>query len=116
MSIGRFMVKVGERIKQARKQNHITRGSLANAIGISDKSISAYESNRINPPLKVLEKIAKSTGQPLRYFVEDTVETAILTKLAEVERQFLEIKKLLEDKYKFYLFKCKILLINLNAL
>lgn len=91
------MVKVGERIRLARKQRQITQGNLAAAIGISDKSISAYESNRINPPLKVLEKIAESTNQPLRYFVEDSVETAILAKLAEVEKQFKEIKILLQD-------------------
>jgi transcriptional regulator with XRE-family HTH domain len=89
------MVKVGERIRQARKRKQVTQEELATSIGISDKSISAYESNRINPPLKVLEKIAEKMGQPISYFVEDTIETAILAKLSEVERQFKEIKDIL---------------------
>lgn len=92
------MVKVGQRIKQARKIQRITQEDLAHAIGVSDKSISAYESDRISPPLKVLEKIADTTDQSLSYFLEDTIESTVLAKLREVEKQFKEIKSLLEKK------------------
>ena len=92
------MVKVGERIKLARKVRRITQEDLAAAIGISDKSISAYESNRISPPLGVLEKIADHTDQRLSYFLEETIESSILSKLTEVEKQFKEIKALLEKR------------------
>lgn len=94
------MVKVGEKIKKSRKIKRITQGDLARAIGVSDKSISAYESERIEPPLKILEKIAEETQQSLSYFLEDTVESSILAKLKEVEIQFKEIKKLLEKNEK----------------
>lgn len=93
-----MVIKIGEKIKEARKTKRITQESLAKVIGVSDKSISAYESNRISPPLKILEKIAATTGQSLSYFLEETVETSVLSKLAEVERQFKEIKRLLESK------------------
>lgn len=89
------MVKLGNKIKQARKIKRITQEELASVIGVSDKSISAYESDRISPPIKVLEKIAEKTDQSLGYFLEDTIESAILTKLKRVEEQFNEIKKLL---------------------
>lgn len=89
------MVKLGDKIKQARKIKRITQDELASVIGVSDKSISAYESDRISPPIKVLEKIAEKTDQSLGYFLEDTIESAILTKLKRVEEQFNEIKKLL---------------------
>lgn len=92
------MVKIGQKIKDARKTRRITQEDLAKAIGVSDKSISAYESNRISPPIRVLEKIAQKTDHSLSYFLEDTIESAILAKLKEVEKQFKEIKSLLEGK------------------
>lgn len=92
------MVKIGQKIKLARNNKHITQDDLANAVGVSDKSISAYESDRISPPLKVLEKIAETTDQSLTYFLEDSIEAAILAKLREVEKEFQEIKKLLQEK------------------
>lgn len=92
------MIHVGKKIKDARKFKRITQEDLADAIGVSDKSISAYESNRARPPLHVLEKIALATGKPLHFFVEETVESSVLSKLKEVEEQFKEIKKLLKKE------------------
>lgn len=92
------MHKLGEKIKQARKVKHITQDDLAQAIGVSDKSISAYESDRISPPIKVLEKIAGETGQSLTYFLEEKVEDSILAKLNEIEKLFSEIKNLLKKR------------------
>lgn len=92
------MVKIGQKIKQARKIKQITQEDLAKVIGVSDKSISAYESDRISPPIKVLEKIAENTDQAFSYFLEDTVESSILSKLNEIKKQFNEIKDLLEKK------------------
>lgn len=94
------MLKIGQKIKAARKIRRITQEELARAMGVSDKSISAYESNRANPPLHVIEKISKVTDQPMSFFLEETVEISILSKLREVETQFKEIKKLLK-KEKF---------------
>jgi len=94
------MLKIGQKIKAARKIKRITQEELAKAMGVSDKSISAYESNRANPPLNVIEKISKITNQPLNFFLEETTEISILSKLREIEFQFNEIKKLLE-KEKF---------------
>ena len=94
------MIKIGRRIKQARNNKRITQDELAHSIGISDKSISAYESDRIDPPLQILEKIAETTGQPMSYFIEEKVESSILAKLNDVERQFKEIKSLLKKYLK----------------
>lgn len=91
-------MKIGRKIKNARKNKQITQEDLARAIGVSDKSISAYESERIEPPLKILEKIADETGKSLSYFLEETIESSILNKLNDIEIQFREIKRLLEKK------------------
>ena len=65
------MNKIGNKIKSARKLNKITQEDLAQAIGVSDKSISAYESDRVTPSLSVLKKIADKTNQNLSYFLQD---------------------------------------------
>jgi len=92
------MLKIGQKIKAARKIKRITQDELAKVIGVSDKSISAYESDRANPPLSVVEKISKATNQSLNFFLEETIETSILSKLTEVENQFKEIKRLLKRR------------------
>ena len=89
---------IGTKIKAARKLKRITQEDLAAAIGVSDKSISAYESNRTNPPIPVLEKIAKATNQPLNYFMEESVEVSIASRLKEIETLFQEVKKLLKEQ------------------
>jgi transcriptional regulator with XRE-family HTH domain len=90
-----LMEKLGKKIKFARKTKRITQNDLAKAIGVSDKSVSAYESGRIEPPLKMLEKIALSTDHSLEYFVGESIESQILAKLTEVEKLFNDIKSAL---------------------
>jgi transcriptional regulator with XRE-family HTH domain len=90
------MINIGNKIKGARKIKNITQDELAFAIGVSDKSISAYESGRISPPLPILDKIAKETNMPMGYFLEDRTEESVLVKLKEIEKQFLEIRRLIK--------------------
>ena len=90
------MIKIGNKIKEARKRTKMTQEELAGAVGVSDKSISAYESERISPPIKILEKIAEKTGSPLTYFFEESIESTVLAKLSSLEKDFKEIKNLLK--------------------
>lgn len=93
------MSKIGAKIKQARKLKNITQEDLAKALGVSDKSVSAYEVNRASPPIEILTKIANATHQPVSYFFEeDNEDAAVLAKLRVVEEELKEIKKLLEEK------------------
>ncbi len=89
------MKSLGLRIKSARKAAQSTQNSLAHAVGVSDKSVSAYESGRISPPLDVLEKIAQSTGHPIQYFLGESAESAVVQKLTSIEQLFQEIRDLL---------------------
>lgn len=88
---------LGDKIKQARTTSHITQRELARVVGVSDKSISAYESGRINPPLDVLTKIAEETSTPLPSFFDQSKESTIIAKLTEIARLFEEVKTLLKQ-------------------
>lgn len=92
------MKLLGRKIREARKIKRITQESLATAVGVSDKSISAYESGRVDPPLAVLERIAQNTDHTVQYFLEETTESTIVARLTEIQRLFEEIKTLLNQK------------------
>ena len=89
--------KLANRIKQARKNSHISQRALGKSIGVSDKSISAYEHARSMPPLNQLTKIALRTRKPLPFFVEGkTAKSTLTRKLQSVEQELKEIHALLD--------------------
>lgn len=53
------MENIGDKIKEIRDQNNLSQDRFGNKIGLSGKTISAYETNKSSPPLYVLEKISK---------------------------------------------------------
>lgn len=83
-------------IRNARKNAHLSQADLAKSIGVSDKSVSAYEKGRSIPPFEKLKKIAQSTHLPITYFTEEKNDEAqILQKLTAIEQQLEEIKQLM---------------------
>jgi len=88
---------LAKRIRMARENSHLSQQTLGETIGVSDKSISAYEKGRSQPPLENLRKIADATHHPLTYFTqEDNEESAIEAKLLSIERELAEVKRLLK--------------------
>lgn len=93
------MPELAKRIKSARIAANLSQGEIARKIGVSDKSISAYEQGRSTPPFDKLKKLAIATKHPFAYFTEDDNEDAsISSKLANVERELAEIKELLKKR------------------
>jgi transcriptional regulator with XRE-family HTH domain len=89
--------EIATRIRKARREAHLSQLELGNGIGVSDKSISAYEQGRSVPPFEKLKRIAEATSHPLAYFTEDNVhETTIAVKLQSIERELQEVKSLLK--------------------
>lgn len=94
---GKTLDEIALRIRKARREAHLSQMELGNGIGVSDKSISAYEQGRSIPPFEKLKKIAEVTSHPLAYFTEDNVtETTITAKLQSIERELQEVKNLLK--------------------
>lgn len=83
---------LGKKIQQARKKFGLTQADLAYRMGISAQSISAFESGRIVPDRKYLEKIAQFTHQPLFFFTGQKAAEA----LAKVDIMIIELAKLKE--------------------
>jgi transcriptional regulator with XRE-family HTH domain len=91
--------ELAKRISAARSNAHLSQHELGESIGVSDKSISAYEKGRSQPPLENLRKIAHATSHPLTYFTQEETEAGeIAAKLSSIERELAEVKQLLKAK------------------
>lgn len=93
--------ELARRIRTARREARLSQQALGDNIGVSDKSVSAYEQGRSVPPFDKLKKIAVQTNRPVSYFTEDNIDEAtITTKLLSIERELAEVKKLLKKAKK----------------
>lgn len=85
---------IGEKIKNIRDQRNMSQRSFAKKLGISEKTISAYETGRIKPPFKVLEKISHEYDVAITTVAKGK-NKSIEKTLATLEDCIFEIKKLL---------------------
>lgn len=93
------LTELAKRIRTARENARLSQDELGKSIGLSDKSVSAYEKGRSQPPLENLRKIAEVTHHPLTYFTQEENEAGeIAAKLLAIERELAEVKKLLKAK------------------
>lgn len=92
-------VDLSKRIRQARMAARLSQLALGRGIGLSDKSISAYEQGRAVPSISKLKKIASQTNKPLQYFTqEQTEDIDINSKLESIEIQLKELKQLIKHQ------------------
>lgn len=84
----------GKRIKEARQERGMSQRSLGLSLGLSDKTISAYESGRSYPTLDVLQKIAEVLDKEIDFFVcnEDS-ESNVREKLSDINYLQKELEK-----------------------
>jgi transcriptional regulator with XRE-family HTH domain len=87
---------LGKKIRQARKEMGLKQSDLAYRMGISPQSISAFESGRIRPEVKYLEKIAQFTHKPSYFFTGQKVAGAI-DKVERMINELTELKKILQQ-------------------
>lgn len=75
-------IKVGEKIKELRKQKGISLQELSERTGFSSAILSQIENHLVSPPLGVLLKIARALEVEMGYFLgkPDEVPFAIVRK------------------------------------
>lgn len=62
------------RFALARKRRGLTKRALAKDVGVTDRSITAYESGQTVPESQTIEKIANALRFPVEFFFADDVE------------------------------------------
>lgn len=93
---------LGQKIKKSRRELGMSQRDLATELKISDKTISAYEVGRATPSLGILKEITKIVHKPISYFGDDEEASDIdlQIKLSSIEKELLEVKKLLQARDK----------------
>lgn len=62
---------IGEKIRAARKDAHITQIQLAQRMGVTQQTVSLYENGGVNPTAKMLSKFAAGLKVPVGLLVGD---------------------------------------------
>ena len=90
--------ELGKRIKNAREEARMSQLQVGVSLGVTDKTISGYESGRIAPPVDKLMTLADLFKKPITYFLgADPREYKVSSRLRAVEVALKEIRKQLGE-------------------
>lgn len=67
------MESVGDRIKSLRKANDMTQKEFAELIGVSRSTLAGYETNKIEPSLNVITRMANKFDLSPAYFLRNNI-------------------------------------------
>ena|SRR5258708_40342668 len=100
MSNVKTRLTIADKIKKARKEAGLSQKQMGDAMSLSDKAISSYEVGRATPTVDTLREISRVTYKPVTYFLEegDPDEMNVQMKIRSIERDLMEIKKILKKK------------------
>jgi transcriptional regulator with XRE-family HTH domain len=88
------MIYFAERLRKAREEYGISQRSLALSLGLSDKTISSYETSNSYPNLEILKKISDFFQKPTDYFLASKYEeSTLLERVRELEKEVEKLKK-----------------------
>ncbi len=95
-----MLKELGKRMRLARDESRMSQLQVGVALGVTDKTISGYESGRIAPPIDKLIQLADLFKKPITFFLgADPREYKVASRLRSVEVSLKEIRKqLLEIK------------------
>lgn len=67
-------VEIGERITEARRENGMTQRELADLLGLSERSVAAYEIGEVIP-YRYVKDLERALGRPAAWFLhgEDAI-------------------------------------------
>lgn len=80
------------RLKELRKQKHISQTDLAKALNMKQTTISSYEKGKTQPPIEVLIDIANYFNVSLDYLLERQYENKIdLASLSKTKQNIIKM-------------------------
>jgi transcriptional regulator with XRE-family HTH domain len=88
-------VKVGERIRDVRKNKRIRQKVLARMVGISPGALTNFEKGRRRVSLDWLQKISEALDTPMAYFLPDDKDKSKTAPGDPRERRLLNAWRLL---------------------
>jgi transcriptional regulator with XRE-family HTH domain len=90
--------EIGVKIKLARVEARMSQLQVGVALGVSDKTISGYESGRISPSIDKLALLGDLFKKPISFFLgSDPREYKVASRLRAVEVMLREIREQLRE-------------------
>jgi transcriptional regulator with XRE-family HTH domain len=90
-------MEIGKQIKNLRIKLNISQDRFGKRIGLTGKTISAYETGKISPPIEVLNKISEEFEVN---FVKKT-NREIERKIEELQRSLMELQNIFKESLSF---------------
>jgi len=81
------------KLKSARLESGLSQRSLGLSIGLSDKTISSYESSRSYPSLEILKKLSEKLKKPIGYFFSSEEEISLHVEIEKLTKKNQELEK-----------------------
>lgn len=89
------MYEISKQIKTLRDSCNLSQERFGKKIGVSGKTISAYENGRATPSLKILNAISKTYNTNL-FPAEHNSD--VLIKIEQIEKYIFELKLILKSE------------------
>ena len=94
-----------KRLKELRKEKHISQQELADAIIVTQQSVNRYENHDVEPGIETLIKMAKFFNTSVDYLIGNTDVNFKsgrydIDMLSENESCIIEKYRKIDDKYK----------------
>jgi len=86
-------MEIGNQIKNLRLKLNMSQDRFGKKIGVSGKTISAYENGKINPALSVLERISEEFDVN---FIKKSNKD-LERKIEELQRNLMDIQRLFRE-------------------
>jgi transcriptional regulator with XRE-family HTH domain len=68
------LIKIGERVKELRKEKHLTQAELASSLHMTSGAVSQIENDLISPSLHTLVQMSEIFEKPIDYFIRTGAE------------------------------------------
>lgn len=89
---------LAQRLREAREDAKMSQLQVAVALGVSDKTISGYESARISPPINKLQRLSDLLKKPIGFFVGiDPKNYKVASRLRAIEVALRDIRQELRE-------------------
>ncbi|MFC1621985.1 helix-turn-helix transcriptional regulator [Patescibacteria group bacterium] len=91
---------LGLKIREIRRKSNLSQDRFGNKLGVSGKTISAYETGKTLPPLRILEKISEIYKIPI--INESAAKRVEITmQIREIEDLLHSVRRTLDDVLTF---------------
>ncbi|NBO22803.1 XRE family transcriptional regulator [bacterium] len=90
-------MEIGEQLKKLREKLNISQDRFGKRIGVTGKTVSAYETGKIIPSLDILKKISEEYN--VTFFRKNNRE--IERRIDDIQKSLHELQKLFKESLSF---------------